>query len=111
MREVGRQQDGPAHVGVALARKRTEPGFHRVDAFDLGDETQAIGDLLNLAHGFIGRLLHRPLGDGDGERGVAGADRVGAQFLQGAIGVGGLIAGVIVEERCFFAQQRLAQQA
>lgn len=81
VRQVQRRDDGLAHIGVGVARKRGQPRIHGVERFGDGDEPAPLNDALHHA-----QLLVRCAGvrvhDGDGRRQVAEGDLIAAQLLQ-----------------------------
>ncbi|MNJ59772.1 hypothetical protein D3C77_554700 [compost metagenome] len=109
MPQVERGDQRLADIGVGVAGDRRQPGLHRVEALDDGDETAALDHPLDTAQLLVGDLgvciAHR---HGGGH--IAEGDLVGAEFLQRRVGVAGLVRGVAVEQRAFLLKDRFAQQ-
>ncbi len=109
VRQVQRGDDGLADVGVGMARNGRQPRIHGVERFGDGDEATPLDDALHPAQLLVGHGGIR-VHDGDGRCHVAEGHLIAAQLLQGGIGIGGLVAGVGIDQRAFLLEDRLAQQ-
>ncbi len=87
-----------ADIRVGMSGQAAEPGVNRVDRLDHGGEVAALNDLLDQAQLLVGKA-RVGIPDGDGRRDIGHARHVGAEFLQGHVGVGGLVGGVRIDER------------
>ena len=85
-------------IGVDVTGQAAEPGIRCVDGLGHRGEVAALDHLLDESQLLVGEAwILVPDGDGGGDIGLA--DQVGAEFLQGQIGIGGLVGGVAVDER------------
>ena len=98
MGEINGRDRGLADVGVGVAGQTPQPSLDRVHALGDDSEVAALDDLLHqpqLLGGDGGIAV--PYRHRGGDVGHAGV--VGAQLLQGGVGIGGLVRGIAVEQR------------
>ena len=97
-----------ADIGVGLPRQRAEPGIDGIDRLDHGGEVPALHDLLDEAQFLVGaaRVL---VPDDEGRRDIGLARDIGAELLQGHVGIGGLVGGVRVDQRRLLVGHHLLQ--
>ena len=108
VRQIQRGDDGLAHVRVGMAWDRRQPGIHGVERFGNGHEAASLNHPLHHAQLLVG--LRRVGIEHRHRRGdIAKGHLVAAQFLQRCIGIGGLVAGVGIDQRAFLLEDGFAQ--
>ena len=98
VREIERRDRRLADIGVDMAGQRPEPGLHRIDALRHAGEVASLNDLLDQPQFLVGDTrIVVPDRYRRGDEGLP--DRVGSEFLQGGVGIHGLVVGIGIEQR------------
>ena len=85
-------------IGIGMTGQRAEPGIDRVDGLGHCREIAALNDLLGEPQLFVGDA-RIGIPDRDRGRDIGHARHVLPEFLQGHIGVGGLVGRIGVDQR------------
>ncbi len=97
VRQIQRRDRRLTHIGVHMPRQRSQPGFHRIQAFHHADEVAPLNDLFDKTKLF-GRDAGAAIPHRDRRGDIRLPDIIGTEGLQGQIGVGRLVGSVVVHQ-------------